>query len=309
MENRSLHYVLAIAEHQNLTKAAESLYIGQPTLSKFLSSLEQELGLKLFSRLGNRYVLTYAGERYVTRARQILQLEADLKAEMADIVRNDRGVLRAAFAPMRCSYLLPVVLPAFRRKYPNVRITVLEGNSAENDRRLLAGEADVIFYTKSAETNPLLTYHTLGKEELLLCTSQGHPLGRYARPAPDGGYPLIDLDHLKDELVLLLRPTQRTRQIVDDVLREQKLTLPNTLVTSNMMAIMGMVSKGYGVSFLLDSHLRHLTSDLKIDCYRFGSHPIVNHFVAATRKGSYLSRYAEAFIEIVRDEWEYTSQK
>ena len=71
MDFRELSYVLAIAKHRNITRAAESLYVGQPTLSKFLSALESELGLKLFRRLGNKYVLTYAGERYVETASKI----------------------------------------------------------------------------------------------------------------------------------------------------------------------------------------------------------------------------------------------
>ena len=62
MDTRSLRYVLAIARHQNLTKAAEELHVGQPTLSKFLQSLENELGLKLFQKVGHRFLLTYAGE-------------------------------------------------------------------------------------------------------------------------------------------------------------------------------------------------------------------------------------------------------
>ena len=68
MDFRSLNFVMAIAKHQNITKAAEALYVGQPTLSKFLMTLEQELGVKLFRRLGNKYMLTYAGERYVEKA-------------------------------------------------------------------------------------------------------------------------------------------------------------------------------------------------------------------------------------------------
>ena len=72
MDFRELSYVLAIAKHQNITKAAEALYVGQPTLSKFLMALEDDLGLKLFRKLGHKYVLTYAGERYVDKATQIL---------------------------------------------------------------------------------------------------------------------------------------------------------------------------------------------------------------------------------------------
>lgn len=93
MDFRELSYITAIAKYQNITKAAESLYISQPTLSKFLKALEEDIGLKLFRRLGNRYVLTHAGECYLQKAEQILQLKNELDLELADIMKRDVGVL------------------------------------------------------------------------------------------------------------------------------------------------------------------------------------------------------------------------
>ena len=110
----------------------------------------------------------------------------------------------------------------------------------------------------------------------------------------------LELKMLKDELVLLMRPEQRTRQIVDSILHENRIHFDNILYTSNIQAIMGLVSSGYGVSFVFDSHLRHRIDDNPIDCYSFGNPCTRYDFVAATRKRSYLSRYVEDFIEIVR---------
>lgn len=145
MDFRELNYVLAIAKYQNITKAAEALYVSQPTLSKFLIGLEDELGIKLFRKLGHKYVLTYAGERYVDHALQIQRLKNDLDIELADIIKRDVGVLNVAFARMRCTYVLPGSLPAFKKKYPNVKVNVFEGSSDENDRRVLEGQADIAF--------------------------------------------------------------------------------------------------------------------------------------------------------------------
>ena len=78
MDFKDLSYVLAIARYQNITKAANSLYVTQPTLTKFLQNLEAELGQKLFRKLGHRFVLTYAGERYVEKASEILNLKKEL---------------------------------------------------------------------------------------------------------------------------------------------------------------------------------------------------------------------------------------
>ena len=300
MDFRELSYVLAIAEHQNITKAADALYVSQPTLSKFLSSLESELGLKLFRRLGNKYVLTYAGERYVDYAGQIRRLKADLDVELADILKNDVGVLNLAFARMRCTYMLPGTLPEFRKLHPNVKVNLFEGNSDENDRRLLEGQVDVAFYSRPSVENPMLCYEPLDEEELLIVTCKEHPIGRFSQPNP-GGWPILDPVLLEKETLILMQPEQRTRQITDALFQERKLRFENTVYTSNLPAIMGLVSRGYGVSFLFEPHLRHRAERFELDCYSIGRGRVVSEFVAAFRKGSYLSSYARDYIGLVRD--------
>lgn len=300
MDFRELSYVVAIAKYQNITKAAESLYIGQPTLSKFLMSLESELGLKLFRRLGNKYTLTYAGERYLERANQILGVKNDLDAEMADIIKRDVGVLNVAFANMRCSYMLPDTLPTFQKHHPNVRVNIYEGNSSQNDRLILSGDIDVAFSSKPNELNPLIEYQSLGKEELVICTCENHALGRFAHPNPASKYPRLDVSLLKNEKVLMMQPDQRTRQIVDKFLKDREIRFENVLYTSNLQAIMELVAIGYGVSFIFESHLRHRADTKPIECYSFGEPKVVNDFVAAYRKGSYLSSYAHEYVEVVR---------
>lgn len=300
MDFRELTYILSIAKHKNLTRAAEALYIGQPTLSKFLSSLEAELGLRLFNRIGNRYELSYAGERYVEKATQILNLKNDLDAEMGDILRRDVGVLNVAFAKMRYSYLLPVVLPEFSRRYPNISTGVIEGNSAENDRKLLDGQIDVAFYTMPYDRNESIDYHPLCREELLICTCKNHPLSEYAVFDPNCPHPRLDPKLLENERVILMRPEQRTRQIVDGIMHEHNIKLSKAFYTTSIPAIMELTANGYGVSFVFDTHLNHRFGSSEIDCYSFGVERVFADFVAATRKGAYLSHHVKDFIEIVR---------
>lgn len=300
MDFRELNYVLAIAKQQSITKAAEALYIGQPTLSKFLITLEDNLGLKLFQKIGHKYMLTYAGERYVEKAAQILQMKSDLDAELSDIIKRDVGVLNVAFANMRCTYMLPCTLPTFKKLHPNVKVNIFEGTSDENDRRLLDGQVDVAFYSKSGSTNSQIEYETLWEEELLICTSKGHPLGRFAKPNPASQYPKLDPALLKNELILLMMPEQRTRQVMDDYFHDHNLKFENFIYTSNMPAIIELVSIGYGVSFIFESHLLRRPENLSLDCFSFGEPRMLSDFVAAYRKGSYISSYTRDFIEIAR---------
>lgn len=101
MEYTDLEYFIAIAEHHNLTRAAEALYVSQPTLTKYLHKLEKELGGKVFRRNGYQYDLTFLGQRYLDYARRVLALDQDWKKELSDMRSYYNGELNIALPPMR----------------------------------------------------------------------------------------------------------------------------------------------------------------------------------------------------------------
>ncbi len=291
MDFRELSYITAIAKHQNLTRAAESLYISQPNLSKFLSGLESDLGLKLFDRADKKYILTYAGKRYVEYARKILDMKSSLDAELSDIIKRDIGVLNIGLPNMRCAFMLPKTLPVFSRKYPNVKVNIFEGTSSMIDEKLIDGDIDLAFYSKPHELNPHLVYETLAPEELLICTCRNH---RVKDSSADGK---LDLAAIRDERLILLSPEQRTGQISRHYLKEAGIDLTNSITTNNMPAVISLTEQGWGVSFIFESHLRWHSPKPEIDTYSFGENGVYSDFVAAMRKGSYIPAYARYFID------------
>ena len=304
MDFRELSYVAAIAKYQNITKAAEALYISQPNLSKFLSTLENELGLKLFSRADKKYIPTYAGERYLEYAHNILESKTNLDAELADIIKRDVGILNIGLPNMRCTFMLPKTLPAFNKKYPHVKINIFEGTSAMIDKKLLDGDIDLAFYSKPHESNPHIEYHKLATEELLVCTCKNHPVKNLAVNKR------IELAALKDERLILLSPEQRTGQISRFYLKKNNISLENSITTNNMPAVISLTEQGWGVSFIFESHLRWHLPVPEIETFSFGSvdNPrVTSDFVAAFRKGSYISNYARDFVKIAARLYEVRS--
>ena len=91
MDFRELYYITMIADCQSITKAAQKLYISQPSLSHLVSKVEAELGVKLFDRTAYPITQTYAGERYVDTARQILRLNDNMRREFSDISEGTAG--------------------------------------------------------------------------------------------------------------------------------------------------------------------------------------------------------------------------
>lgn len=300
MDFKDLTYVMAIAKYQNITRAAESLYITQPTLTKFLQGMERDMGQKLFKRLGNKYILTYAGERYVKKAAQILNLKKELDQEMGDIVRNNAGSLKIAFPTMRGTYMLPCTLPIFNSLYPNVKLEILEAHSSLLEGMLLSGEADLAFFNLPIKSEHV-DYVIISHEEVLLVMSASHPLAKQGKKRENCKYPWMDLDLLKEEPLILQIPGQRTRQTVDNLFRECNFVPNIKLQTSNITAEVELASKGYGACFVTETHLKHLSPGKKVACFSVGNPCTTVDFVAAYRKGSYLPYHAKEYIKIVKD--------
>ena len=93
MNSKKLKYIITIAELKSISKAANELFISQPSLSSILSNLEKELGVTLFNRSTSPLSLTYAGEKYIKIAKEILSLESNLKKELFDISNMKKGKL------------------------------------------------------------------------------------------------------------------------------------------------------------------------------------------------------------------------
>ena len=99
MDFRELTYITAVADEHSVTEAAKRLYISQPSLSYIISKAEQELGVKLFDRKTNPLTLTYAGEIYVERAREILRIRDNMRRELTDIGHGQKGRINIGFSP------------------------------------------------------------------------------------------------------------------------------------------------------------------------------------------------------------------
>ena len=296
MELHELDYFVTIAQLGNITKAAQQLYVSQPTLTKSLQRLEEEVGLPLFQRTGRRLVLTYAGERYLARAKELLSVKRTLDAEMADIRREDVGRLPVGIPPVRCSFSLPSVLPGFRRLHPNVEIRILEDDSEALDEALRSGQVDLNFYNYTAP-DPRLEYRVLAHDTIYAVLPQGHPARSQA--VPRGNQWELPLSALAEETFLLQKRTQRQGQYIYELMRRQHVSPRRILETSNIRAAFALAVNGYGAAFISSGLLRHLEQDAQFDRYLLAGGPSLD-FVAAWRRGSYLPECAQDFIRLMQ---------
>ena len=138
----SMEYFVTVANKRSITKAAEELHITQQTLSAHIQSVERELGCRLIVRR-NPLELTYAGEVFLRYAAEFHRSYQAMRAEFGDITGNQRGVLRVGVSYTRGRTIMPDIVAAFQREYPNICVRLSEGVNDELLRSLLDGETDI----------------------------------------------------------------------------------------------------------------------------------------------------------------------
>ena len=129
MELRVLNYFLAIAREENFTKAAQQLHVTQPTLSRQIADLEQELGVKLFVRSNHNIILTEDGMILKRRAQEILSLADKTKRDFLQKDESLSGTISIGSGEVRSTEYLAKIIAAFRKKYPNVKYEIYSGNA------------------------------------------------------------------------------------------------------------------------------------------------------------------------------------
>lgn len=163
MNYEKLDYVIAVAEEQNLTKAAERLFISQPALTAALNKLDAELGVKLFDRKRPPVKLTAAGMLYVQEMTKIRQLQMNMQTRLRSSLQLQ---LRLGIGRGRGFYWLPILLPAFQEIHPDIHVKIEKAAFLSHGSNLLNGSIDIAIGTLGVSA-PNITEEVLVKENLL----------------------------------------------------------------------------------------------------------------------------------------------
>ena len=175
MDFRELTYVTAVAECGSLTEAAKKLYIAQPSMSAAIARIEEEEGALLFDRSSKPLKLTYAGEVYVRRARQILDLRRDLRRELIDIGAGTAGKVLFGIPTERAGAMLPELMRDFLKEYPRVEFELYNDSSDELIELLVREKLDFAVLPKNADELPEgVCVEHLCAEPILIAAAQGY---------------------------------------------------------------------------------------------------------------------------------------
>ncbi len=311
----NLEYFLVASEELNFTRAAKRLYISQQSLSNHISNLEKEFQVQLFNRT-TPLTLTYAGQALQKRARQLIYLRDETYRELADIKDFTVGRLSIGMTYTRGRFILPAVLPAYKERFPNIDLRLVEGNSEELARDLVNGEIDLLIdllpiSAEQVETIPIYD------EEILLFV----PDVVLEREFP-GRFEEVkqllaqhtDLTLLADCPFLLLREGNRVRTIADEMFEEAQITPNIVLETENIETVRDLCMRGMGITFYPrmfiigdEDNFDRGMKLFNLNCYSLDNPHAHSTLAIGFHKGRYMSQATHEFINLVEENIRYTA--
>jgi LysR family hydrogen peroxide-inducible transcriptional activator len=273
MTLQELKYVVALAETRNFRRAAEKVFVSQPSLSASVKKLEDELGVRLFERGPREVLLTEAGEQVVAQARRVL----DEAARVREVARHGRdplrGVLRLGVIHTIAPYLLPGLVLALRGAAPAMPLEIEENMTASLDQMLRGGLIDVAILALPYEA-PGVEVLPLYDEVFRVVVPAKHPWAR--RRA-------VKAEELPGENLLLLSIGHCFREQVMEACGEFARPAPPGRQGNSLETIRSMVASGLGVSVLPATALTGRHASPLVRAVDFAAPAPVRRVVAAFR--------------------------
>ena len=235
-----MRYFQTVCRYGSITKAAEELFVSQPTISFCLKELEDEFGVKLFHRRHNRLQLTVEGQFFLDKINYILQSVDSLCTQMKDMGKNHNHV-KIAVPAMISTFLFPQMFNAFTRMYPEVELEMLETGSLQTRKLVDANSVDLgvtisdNFVTDSYNVLPLVT------TELVFCVSRTHPLADRTH---------ISFKELASEHIILFKADSYQNIFIKRAFSEVGVEPKILLYSSQLYTIKEFLSYGYAGAFL-----------------------------------------------------------
>lgn len=266
MTQKELVYITTIAKEGTISKAADKLFIAQPSLSRCLQKIESDLGVELFKRTPDGLKPTMAGEYYIGSAATILKTYREMEIHLSRLNEMKVGKLTIGTTTFLGSFALPGILKVFHSLYPNIDISIVEDVSVNIENEILRGNVDLgILHT------PLVTDAvkciTLAKERFLLAVPPDDPLNDQCYINESTGERYLDIRLTTNRDYILTHPTQRTRQVTDVILRRAEIVPKIRYMTKSIQTAMRLVSADLGFTLVPHSYCSLFSADYSPPVY------------------------------------------
>lgn len=292
MDLHQIEIFCALVRFRSFSRAAETLFLTQPTVSGHMKNLEAELGVRLLDRLGKRIVPTEAGDILYRHGVRLLEERDRARQEIEKLTGRISGVLTIGGSTIPGAYLLPPLIGAFRKKNPSISVQLSIDDTAKITEAVLSGEL-CIGVVGARLSDHRLEVHPFQTDELVVAVPARH---RWAKKRA------IMPAELKGEPFILREQGSGTRTIMEDRLEKAGLStadLEVTAVVGSSDAVRQAVKAGLGVSILSSRAVKEDAAAGRLAAVRIKGVIMERHFFVVLLKGRTRSPLCKAFLDLI----------
>jgi DNA-binding transcriptional LysR family regulator len=290
-EIRHLVAFTTVLETGGFTKAAHALNLTQSALSHQIKTLEEQLGVDVFARIGKRTILTQAGEILLKHATVVLRELADARQALRELHDPGRGRLRISAAGYSCYQLLPRLLQEFKAEFPRVELSVSADYTGEAVQHLLEGLLDVAILVAPPPIRGLII-EALAHDELCVIVPPDHAWAKRRR---------VRWMELASQVLITYNKASQTHQLLLHRLAHEGAGAPETMEVREAEAVTAMVKVGLGIAVLPSWVVRADLRSKQLLTIPLGRSGLKRSWAIAYIRGRQLPAYSQAFIRICRE--------
>jgi len=291
MDIRHLNYIIAIEETGSVTKAAEKLFISQSSLSYYLSTLEKELGITLFTRSKTGVTPTPAGRKYLSAARRVISIREELYRELKD--SEQRSILIAS-GSLWGTKLFPDMITRFEELYPDIRIQISVKDRIDVEEEIRKGLLDFGLSTSPRERKTSMV-KTIGKERFLLALNTFDP---FADEIQGESISLRDIcSRLTDRTFLISRPGSTNEKVLRAAFSAYGFMPRRIQEINGLNLTIDFVEQGAGVALIPESGIRQSSSVRYYPVYP----ELVRYRTLVHKPSSMLKVHEKQFFDFLKD--------
>jgi DNA-binding transcriptional LysR family regulator len=284
-----IYVFVNVVQHKSFSKAAEAIFLSQSTVSTHIQTLEKELKVKLFDRLGKDIVLTPAGEKLYFWALELLAVREKAINDINIHFSKMEGTIKVAASTVPAQYIVPSLIGKFQNKYPGVFFRVFQENSEKVAEKVSSGEMEVGFLGARFH-DAKLGYVSIAKDNLVLITPNNYAIENNS----------MHIEDILNQNLIMRNPGSGTQRVLESALEDKGLSLKGAKIVSTFdstEAVKQAVRYGLGVAIVSERAAGDYIESGYVKAYAISGLDLTRDFYLIYHKDRTLSPICEKFIE------------
>lgn len=305
---RGMEYVYAVYKEKSFSKAAEKLFISQPSLSANVKRVEKNIGYPIFDRSTKPLTLTEPGRKYIEIVENMLDMQDEFSEYINDLGDLKTGKLILGGSSLYSSWVFPKLMGEFSRKYPLVKLELVEESTAKLEKMLQSGEVDIVL--DNCEWDEQIFERKLFKREhLVLAVPESLSINKQlvgyqiseemirSRKFLDDSVLTVDLSLFSEEPFILLKPENDTRIRAMELCKQYQFAPNMIFELDQQMTSYNITCSGMGISFISDTLISNVPTPSNVVYYKLDQGIGSRNLYFYWKRGCYFNKIMQEFLK------------